>query len=100
MINKIGYACICLSLGKSATTNRGMTQKTLLTKGADYASELALKNTQDLIKILSWNNSAGITMFRMSSCMIPWGNVLDIDSLKHIEEIKAALKEEIGRAHV
>ena len=69
MINKTGYACINMTLGKSITTNRGMTQKTLLAKGPDYASELALKNAQDLIKILAWNNSAGITMFRMSSCI-------------------------------
>lgn len=93
MINKTGYACINMTLGKSITTNRGMTQKTLLAKGPDYASELALKNAQDLIKILAWNNSAGITMFRMSSCIIPWGNVLDIDQLKDIEQIRQALKE-------
>ena len=99
MINKLGYACICLSLGKSATTNRGMTQKTLLTKGTDYVSELALKNCQDVIKILKWNEQNGIKMFRLSSALIPWGNVIDIDQLKDIEQIKAALKEAGDYAH-
>lgn len=92
MINKIGYACINMTLGKSATTNRGMTQKTLLAKGTDYVSELALKNCQDVIKILKWNEQNGIKMFRLSSCLIPWGNVVDIDKLKDIEEIRSTLK--------
>lgn len=93
MINKIGYACINLSLGKSVTTNRGMTLKTFKAKGPDYVSELALKNAQDVIKILEWNEQHNIKMFRLSSALIPWGNVIDIDSLKDIDQIAAALKQ-------
>jgi UV DNA damage endonuclease len=99
MINKIGYACINMTLGKSATTNRGMTQKTLLSKGTDYVSELALKNCQDIIKILEWNLAHGIKMFRLSSCLIPWGNVVDIDELKDIDQIKSTLKAAGDFAH-
>jgi UV DNA damage endonuclease len=99
MINKIGYACINLSLGKSVTTNRGMTQKTLLSRGTDYVSELALKNCQDVIKILKWNEQNGIKMFRLSSCLIPWGNVVDIDELRDIDQIRSVLKEAGDYAH-
>jgi UV DNA damage endonuclease len=99
MINKIGYACINMTLGKSATTNRGMTQKTLLTRGTDYVSELALKNCQDVIKILRWNEQNGIKMFRLSSCLIPWGNVVEIDDLKDIDQIRSVLKEAGDYAH-
>ena len=99
MINKIGYACINMTLGKSATTNRGMTQKTLLTRGTDYVSELALKNCQDVIKILRWNEQNGIKMFRLSSCLIPWGNVVEIDDLKDIDQIRSVLKEAGDNAH-
>ena len=99
MINKLGYACICLSLGKSVTTNRGMTQKTLLAKGTDYVSELALKNCQDIIKILKWNEEHDIKMFRLSSALIPWGNVIQIDKLRDIEQITAALKAAGDYAH-
>jgi len=91
---KIGYACICLSLKKDkVTTNRGMTLKTFKAKGLDYVSELALKNAQDIIKILKWNEQHNIKMFRLSSSLIPWGNVVDIDSLPNIDKISTALKE-------
>ena len=90
---KIGYACINMTLGKSATTNRGMTLKTFKAKGLPYVSELTLKNAQDVIKILKWNEAHNIKMFRLSSALIPWGNSIDIDTLPDIVEITAALKE-------
>jgi UV DNA damage endonuclease len=76
-----------------------MTQKTLLTRGTDYVSELALKNCQDVIKILRWNEQNGIKMFRLSSCLIPWGNVVEIDDLKDIDQIRSVLKEAGDYAH-
>ena len=90
---KIGYACINMSLGKKVTTNRGMTLKTFKAKGLDYVSELALKNSEDIIKILQWNEEHNIKMFRLSSCLIPWGNVIDINTLPDIEKISAVLKK-------
>ena len=99
MINKIGYPCINLTLGKSATTNRGMTLKTFKAKGLPYVSELALKNAQDIIKILKWNEQHNIKMFRLSSAVIPWGNSIDIDTLPDIVAITAALKEAGDYAH-
>lgn len=93
MIEKIGYACINMTLGKSATTNRGMTLKTFRAKGLDYVSELATKNAQDLIKILRWNEERGIKMFRMSSGMVPWGNCIDMDNIPNNKEMLRAFKE-------
>jgi UV DNA damage endonuclease len=90
---KIGYCCINLTLGKSVTTNRGMTLKTFKAKGLNYVSELALKNSQDIIKILEWNEKRSIKLFRLSSCVIPWGNIIDIDTLPDIKQISSALKQ-------
>lgn len=87
MINKLGYACLCLSLGKSITVNRGMIKKTFIERGISYASELALKNVQDLEKILQWNESMGIKLYRMSSDMFPWASEYSIVDLPDILEI-------------
>ena len=90
---KIGYACICMSLGKKITTNRSMVKKTFNSKGLDYVSELALLNAKDIIKILEWNRMNGIYFFRLSSALIPWGDHLDITQLKDYKEIKSELKK-------
>ena len=87
MIKKIGYACLCLSLGKSITANRNMVKRTFFTKGVSYASELALKNLQDLEKILHWNESMGIKLYRMSSNMFPWASEYKMTDLPDIDKI-------------
>jgi UV DNA damage endonuclease len=89
---RLGYACINLSLGKKITTNRAMIKKTFNLKGLDYVSELALKNACDVIKILEWNKSMGIYLFRLSSTIVPWGDHIDLTTLKDYNEIKSALK--------
>jgi UV DNA damage endonuclease len=38
-------------------------------------------------------------MFRLSSCLIPWGNVVEIDDLKDIDQIRSVLKEAGDYAH-
>ena len=68
----LGYACINMELSnapkaKRITTNRSMIKRTFKAKGLEYASELALANCQDLIKILQWNEARGIRFFRISS---------------------------------
>jgi UV DNA damage endonuclease len=68
---KIGYACINMTLGKSATTGRTMVKKTFESKGIDKVSELALLNCKDIIKILEWNVNHGIYFFRLGSGIIP-----------------------------
>jgi UV DNA damage endonuclease len=93
-MNKInlGYACINMTIGKWATTNRSMIKRTFQSKGLDYVSELALANAKDIIKILEWNRINGITLFRLSSAIVPWGDDLDLTQLKDYNEFKKALK--------
>jgi UV DNA damage endonuclease len=89
----LGYACICLSMGKKVSTNRTMMKRTFEAKGLDYVSDIALLNSKDIIKILEWNRQHGIKLFRLSSSIIPWGNNIDITKLKDYEEIKSELKK-------
>lgn len=86
--NRLGYACINLSLGKKVTSNRSMTKKTFLQKGKSYASELALLNTTDLVKIMEWNRDNGIGFYRVSSDVIPWMSEFNLDSLPDWGSIK------------
>jgi UV DNA damage endonuclease len=89
---RIGYCCLCLSLEKDkVTTNRGMIKKTFQEKGIDYVSELALKNTEDLIKIIKFNSTKGIRMYRMSSDMFPWMSEYEISDLPDYKKIKENL---------
>lgn len=90
---KLGYACINMSMGKKVTTNRTMVKRTFEAKGLDYVSELALLNASDIIKILEWNRMNGINFFRLSSTIIPWGDHIDITTLKDYKEIKSELKK-------
>jgi UV DNA damage endonuclease len=95
--NNMGYCCICLSLDKEGvTTNRGMVKKTFLREGLKYVSELALKNTSDLIRIIKFNAENSIKMYRISSDMFPWMSEYEIDDLPNIKEILNNL-EEAGR---
>ena len=103
---RYGYACISAFLeqkmGKSApTTNRTMIRKTFDQKGVDYASELALKNCQNLLPILKTNLENGIYFFRLSSNLFPWASEYEISSLKDFEGIKASLAEagKFAKAH-
>jgi UV DNA damage endonuclease len=88
----LGYACINMSLGKNVTTNRSMVKRTFNEKGLDYVSELALANSKDLLKILVWNKNNNIKFFRLSSAMVPWGDGLDLRTLKDYDEISIALR--------
>ena len=88
----LGYACINMSLGKSVTTNRSMVKRTFNEKGLDYVSELALANSKDVLKILVWNKNNNIKFFRLSSALVPWGDGLDLTTLKDYDEISTALR--------
>ena len=98
-MRRFGYCCINMTLGEDAkkedriTTNRAMTKKTFLERGLSYASEIALQNCKDLVKIIDWNNQMGIKMYRMSSDIFPWASEYEFENLKDIEEIKTVLAE-------
>ena len=70
-----------------------MVKKTFLERGLGYASENALLNAKDLIKVIKWNNDNGIKMYRMSSDIFPWASEYEFPDLPHFEEIRQALLE-------
>ena len=99
----IGYACINMQLSypqkyggkekgvKPITTGRSMIKRTFLSKGVDYASELALANTMDLDKIIDWNILNGYNFFRITSELAPWKSEYEWNDLKDIERIRMYL---------
>ena len=95
---KLGYACINMGFSnrpksKRITTNRGMIKRTFLQKGIPYASELALANCKDLVKILQWNEENDIKFYRMSSNIFPWASEYKLEQLPDYAEICKVLKE-------
>lgn len=95
MDRRYGYCCINLSLSETkekVTTNRGMVKRTFLERGIEYASELALKNVQDLMKVLKWNDLNNIRMYRMSSDIFPWCSEYEISDLPDYAQISSILK--------
>ena len=106
----LGYACINMELSdpvkkgrtvirEAITTNRTMIQKTFKQKGSAYASDLALKNCRDLLKILEWNEERDIKFFRMSSELFPWASEYRFEDLPDWKQIKIALQKVGDYAH-
>ena len=92
MPHNVGYCCINTLLNKqNITTNRGMIQRTFQQKGISYASELALANARDLIKIIEWNNINNIKVFRMGSGIFPWASQYNLVDLPDYAEIASTL---------
>ncbi len=97
-MQNLGYACINMGLSEQpksrrVTTNRTMIKKTFQQRGISYASELALQNTRDLLRIIKWNYSNDINFFRMSSGMFPWASEYNISDLPDYNQIAATLAE-------
>jgi UV DNA damage endonuclease len=101
-MNRIGYCCINLSINEDRrkkdyiSVNRGMTKKTFEAKGLSYVSELAMKNIEDCIKIIEWNISNGIYVYRMSSDMFPCIGFYDIKDLPNLDDISEKMRS-LGR---
>ena len=88
----LGYACInmgfsSLPKSKRITTNRSMIKRTFKERGLAYASELALQNVKDLLKILEWNEKNNIKFYRMSSDIFPWMSEYEIRDLPDYNDI-------------
>ena len=98
MSQVLGYACINMGFSERPkkqriTTNRSMIKRTFQQRGIKYASELALLNSRDLLKIVKWNHSRDIKLFRMSSDIFPWASEYDIKDLPDYNQIAATLAE-------
>lgn len=95
---RLGYACINMELQETSgiQCSRSMIRRTFDQKGVSYASQLALQNCKDLVEVVKWNNTNGIKVFRITSCLFPWASEYNIDDLPDIEGIAAALAE-VGR---
>jgi UV DNA damage endonuclease len=93
MPHTVGYCCINTALNKQKiTTGRGMIQRTFKARGLAYASELALANASDLVKIIQWNEVHNIKVFRMGSGIFPWGSEYNVHDLPNYTEIVNMLR--------
>ena len=91
---RLGYACLNMTLQSQkpkVTCNRGMIKRTFQAKGITYASELALQNTADLVKIIRWNIANNVEVFRITSCLFPWGSEYQLEDLPDFEQISKNL---------
>lgn len=97
MANRIGYCCICLGIndGKKkkdyVLVNRGMVKRTFETKGLPYVSELVIKNLEDTLKVLEYNISNDIYVYRLSSDSFPWLSSYEFEDLPNFNIIKSLL---------
>ena len=104
-MNRMGYACINMQLSypqqygnqpkgvKRITTGRSMIKRTFESKGIEYASEVGLKNTKDLFKIIKWNNENGFDFFRITSNLFPWCSEYKLEDMPDHWEIVSILGE-------
>ncbi len=97
-MNRIGYCCISIGVNNGLKkkdqllVNRGMIKKTFESKGLAYVSELALQNISDLQKILEYNISKGIFIYRMSSDMFPCIGFYKLKDLPNFDLISRKMK--------
>jgi UV DNA damage endonuclease len=93
-VMNFGYACINLCLANEGiVTNKGMIRRTFLERGIQYSSQLALQNVLALIKILEWNVTQGISVFRITSDLFPWASEYKLKEMPDFNEIRNILEE-------
>jgi UV DNA damage endonuclease len=68
-----------------------MVRKTFLERGLNYAGELGLENSRDLLQILKWNTENGIKLFRLSSEFFPWASEYNFEDLPQFLRIRTLL---------
>lgn len=94
MMKNIGYCCIPMgcNVGKKKkehiTVNRGMVRKTFDLKGLPYVSELVIENLKDTLKVLDYNLSVGIYIYRLSSDSFPWMSEYEFSDLPNFNVIQ------------
>jgi UV DNA damage endonuclease len=70
------------------TVNRGMVRKTFDLKGLPYVSELVIENLKDTLKVLDYNLSVGIYIYRLSSDSFPWMSEYEFSDLPNFNVIQ------------
>lgn len=69
-----------------------MRKATFDSKGIAYASDLALKNSTDLIQLIKWNADNNIKVFRLTSDMFPWNSQYKLVDLPDYNQIVINLR--------
>ena len=98
-MKNIGYCCIPMgcNVGKKKkehiTVNRGMVRKTFDAKGLPYVSELVIENLKDTLKVLDYNISVGIYIYRLSSDSFPWMSEYEFSDLPNFKLIEVLMKQ-------
>lgn len=95
MPHQVGYCCINLTLGKQdVTTGRTLRQASFRQDtNLERTSLLTLRNAQDLVKILEWNVSNNVRVFRIGSNIFPWFEEYHETELPDYPHIALALRE-------
>jgi UV DNA damage endonuclease len=99
---RFGYACINMELSsQNIRTGRTMIDKKFQQGGLSLAGEISLKNAQDLLPILKWNEATGIRLFRLGSELFPRWNHYELADLPNIDEIAKHLRAagDYAKAH-
>lgn len=86
---RLGYACINLSLKR---TFRTMRLATLQVQGMSYLQSLVDENMLLLADVMRWNREHRITMYRLSSELVPFGSHDSVD----LTQVVFPLREEIS----
>ncbi|GBE89775.1 UV-endonuclease UvdE-domain-containing protein [Sparassis latifolia] len=75
---RLGYACLNTILRalkpNPVFCSRTCRMETIRKNGLQYAKDLGLQNSRDLIKIIQWNEDNNIRFFRVSSEMFPFAS--------------------------
>lgn len=96
-MKNLGYCCIPLgcNLDKRPKdhikVNRGMVKRTFEAKGLPYVSELIISNLEDTIKVLDYNLSQDIYIYRLSSDSFPWMSEYEFNDLPNFNKINSLL---------
>jgi UV DNA damage endonuclease len=75
------------------SVNRGMVKKTFEAKGLPYVSELVIENLKDTLKLLDYNISKNILVYRLSSDSFPWMSEYKFQDLPNFDTIQDYLTQ-------
>ena len=98
-MRRLGYCCISLGINQGKqkkdhiSVNRTMVKRTFDLKGLPYVSELAIANIDDCRRLLKYNLSKGIKLYRMSSDMFAFMSLYEFSDLPKFSVIQFKLAE-------